>query len=250
MLPGLGSPLVALLAAATLAVTPAVASAAAEPSTCTAGIATAATVLPTTVPADWVLTADRLALEYAASMRWPDRCSAFSWDVLDDADAQMGMDVEAFATVSRCHFSLDVAVTADPVRFCGTFVHERLHLVRQDGWHDPAPGSPLYPYNVGYVPCQAAYSRPAAPDWLTRSEVRALLERRLGDRWRVKVLEHDVKGDELEAIVRARRAIRRLNGGRVLVRERLDSVRQQQSGDVAVEFIDGCVRTLRWPMRP
>ena len=205
--------------------------------------AVAPLVVPTTVPADWILTADRLALEYAAAMGWSDRCPVFSWSVLANADQVMGMNVDGFAEPESCRFSIAVAATVAPGRFCDVFVHERLHLVRQDRWHDPMPGSPLTPIVTGYAPCHPERTPPRA--WLTRSAVRALIGRRLGPGWRIKVLEYRAGGDDMDATVRARRVLRRVPGGRVRVRERLYYVRERLSGAVTVHLDDSCVRTLR-----
>src|SRR4051812_40694184 len=139
-------------------------------------------------------------------MGWPDHCASFTWDVLANADELLGQDVNGFSVLENCHFSIAVEATIDRGRFCDVFVHERLHLVRQDGWHDPMPNSPLYYENDGYAPCHPVPTPAAADvDWLTRRQVHSLLERKLGHRWRVKVLVYSVSEFDMDAIVRARR---------------------------------------------
>ena len=102
--------------------------------------------------------------------------------MLANADAVYGRDVEGFADLDGCHFSIDISATGDQAGFCDVFVHERLHLVRHDDWHDPAPNSPLYAATTGYPPCHtqpAARTTATTPHWLTRHQVQSLMARRL-----------------------------------------------------------------------
>jgi hypothetical protein len=79
--------------------------------------------------------------------------------------------------------AVEAAQLDDPAAFCDTYVHERLHLARADGWHDTVPGHPLYANVEPYPPCHDAW-RPR----LSRAEAVARVRSRLGRGWRVRAV--------------------------------------------------------------
>jgi hypothetical protein len=134
----------------------------------------------------WVAVAESLALEYAASQGWSDACAgrAIRIDVFPDLDAVQGRPVVAYANLGgACSMAVEAAQLAEPEVFCDTYVHERLHLVRGDGWHDPSSAAPLFRDVLPYAPCDDAW-RPR----LSRAEAVARVRARLGAGWRVAVI--------------------------------------------------------------
>jgi hypothetical protein len=134
----------------------------------------------------WVGVAERLALAYAARHGWSDACAGrpVRIDVYPDLDGVQGRPLVAYADLAgACSMAVEEAQLAAPDVFCDTYVHERLHLVRGDGWHDPEPGHPLYADVLPYAPCHRAW-RPR----LSRTEALAGVRARLGAGWRLRVV--------------------------------------------------------------
>jgi hypothetical protein len=165
---------------------------------------------PSTAAPDpaWVRVGDAIALDYAAQNGWADACAGreIRIDVYPDLDAVQGRPVVAYADLGgSCSMAVEEAQLQSPDAFCDTYVHERLHLVRGDAWHDPVPGHPLYTDVLPYAPCHDAW-RPQ----LSRGEAVARVRARVGAGWRLAVVGRP-DGDEAAYLVRAtrRRADRR-----------------------------------------
>jgi hypothetical protein len=156
----------------------------------------------------WVQVADAIALHYAAENGWADACAgrAIRIDVYPDLDGVQGRPVVAYADLGgACSMAVEDAQLASPDVFCDTYVHERLHLVRGDAWHDLVAGHPLYTDVLPYAPCHDAW-RPQ----LSRGEAVARVRTRVGRGWRLAIVGRP-GGDDAAFIVRAtrRRADRR-----------------------------------------
>ena len=139
---------------------------------------------PSTASPDpaWVRVGDAIALDYAAQNGWADACAGreIRIDVYPDLDAAQGRPVVAYADLGgSCSMAVEEAQLQSPDAFCDTYVHERLHLVRGDAWHDPVPGHPLYTDVLPYAPCHDAW-RPQ----LSRGEAVARVRARVGAGWR------------------------------------------------------------------
>jgi hypothetical protein len=134
----------------------------------------------------WVQVAEALALDYAARQGWGDACAGqpIRIDVYRDLDAVQGRPVVAYADLGgECSMAIEAETLATPEAFCDTYVHERLHLVRDDGWHDPVEGHPLYADVVPYAACGEAW-RPR----LSRAEAVGRVRSKLGRGWRIAVV--------------------------------------------------------------
>jgi hypothetical protein len=107
----------------------------------TARIAQAAEPIVADIAIDpaWPAVADQLARDFAAAAGYGDACAGqpITTLVLVNADELAGRDVDGFAYFWDCAFSIDIAATVSPARYCNVYVHERLHLARGDGWHEP-----------------------------------------------------------------------------------------------------------------
>ena len=159
---------------------------------------------PSTATPDpaWVQVADAIALRYAAQNGWADACAGrdIHIDVYPDLDGVQGRPVVAYADLGgACSMVVEEAQLDSPDGFCDTYVHERLHLVRGDAWHDPVAGHPLYTDVLPYAPCHDAWRPQLSP-----GEAVARVRTRVGRGWRVAVVGRP-DGDEAAFIVQATR---------------------------------------------
>jgi hypothetical protein len=158
----------------------------------------------------WVRVAEAVALDYAAHQGWSDACAGrpIRIDVYRDLDAIQGRPVVAYADLGgECSMAIEAETLETPEAFCDTYVHERLHLVRDDGWHDPVAGHPLYTDVLPYAPCAEAW-RPR----LSRAEALARVRGRLGRSWRIAVVGRplgDGAGAAYTVAATRRRGVRR-----------------------------------------
>lgn|GEM_PF-6439724 len=116
------------------------------------------------VPAQWQADAEALALDFARSQGWDDHC--YRGTILGfDTDASMATagdgPVGGLAWPEACNISMAESNSHRWSDFCPVYVHERLHLVRGDGWHSTEPGNPLWSGGPGvpglyYTPCDSA----------------------------------------------------------------------------------------------
>jgi hypothetical protein len=200
------------------------------------GAARADVLRPAEPPADvaadptWVRVAESLAQRYVAAQGWGDACAGrpVRIDVYADLDGVQGRPVVAYADLGgACSMAVEAAQLEEPDAFCDTYVHERLHLARDDGWHDTEPGHPLYTDVLPYAPCHDAW-RPH----LSRAEALARVRGRVGRGWRVAVVGRPY-GDGADAAFVVR-ATRRRAHSRRLQRLEFEVWRERAGAPVAV----------------
>jgi hypothetical protein len=187
---------------------------------------------PSSVAPDpaWVQVAEAIALDYAAHNGWVDACAGrpVRIDVYPDLDAVQGRPVVAYADLGgECSMAIEAAQLEGPEVFCDTYVHERLHLVRNDAWHDPQQGHPLYTDVLPYAPCTEAW-RPQ----LSRAEAVARVRSRVGRGWHVAVIGRPL-GEGAEAAFTVA-ATRRRGHRRRLQRMEFEVWRERAGVPVAV----------------
>jgi hypothetical protein len=177
----------------------------------------------------WVQVAERVALDYAAQAGWSDACAgrAVRIDVYPDLDTVHGRPIVAYADLGgACSMAVEAAQLDAPEVFCDTYVHERLHLVRGDGWHDPDPAQPLYTDVLPVAACRAAWRAE-----LSRAEAVASVRARLGSGWRINVIGRPFgRGAEAAYLVRGTRRLR----GRRLRRVEYEVWRERNGAPVGL----------------
>jgi hypothetical protein len=187
---------------------------------------------PSDIAADpaWVQVAESLAQRYVGAQKWGDACAGrpIRIDFYRDLDRVQRQPVVAYADLGgSCSMAVEAAQLEEPASFCDTYVHERLHLARDDGWHDPEPGDPLYTDVLPYAPCHDAW-RPR----LSRAEAVARVRVRVGRGWRLAVVGRPY-GDGADAAYVVR-ATRRRAHSRRLRRVEFEVWRERVGAPVAV----------------
>lgn len=212
-------------------------------------------VLPIKADPAAVGIAERLAQEFRISQGWGDACAAGVEVVfISNVDQVAGAWVGAFVYTpgSSCRMYLRPEYAGSNAAFCQIYVHERLHLARNDGWHSLDVSNPLYSEGANskphaFQPCLDVYENLYFEEryqdvlrWqVTRREARSAVRRRLPSRrWhlRYSIFESTIVQDRPEVIqewsVTARRKVRR-HGRRHVVR-RYFIVSRSERGRVAV----------------
>lgn len=173
-------------------------------------------VVDVPIPVEWKAEGERLAAEFAASHGYGDACAGRNITALvaSNLPELAGPRVIGLAWVGgprpSCRLAIAPSETVDRCAYVRVYVHERLHLARNDGWHadgdDQNPvGGTWTPPSCVYLPGAASPSPvtpaptaptgtaasipPAIPVYghLTRAQAKVAVRKRLSRRWKVTV---------------------------------------------------------------
>lgn len=184
------------------------------------------------VPAEWTAEGEQLGRDLAAAYGYGDACAGM--DVIAVVASNVPMFTGNAAAIGtafvvqpgetlRCSLAVAPSVTVDRCAYLGVYVHERLHLARNDGWH--AGESETHPLGRGWYapgcepapavqPAEAAVvPAPVADERVTRAAAKRAVRALIGRRWKLAVcgsISQD--GSATQVTVCARKKIRKRSG--------------------------------------
>lgn len=186
------------------------------------GVLAGVDVVDVPVPAEWRAAGERLAADYAAAVGYGDACAGHNITSVIARDLKVyGRNVLGVAEAGGsapypCAMAIAASELVDRCAYLRVYVHERLHLARNDGWHAKAddPSNPLGPFwtppGCQYLPgiynprtaTSSSSTRSTFLQPLTQTKAKVAVRKRFDRRrWAFRVCLTDSANGRLERVI-------------------------------------------------